>query len=161
MVKSSKNNPKWFESMPPCLKFDHRCECFSWIVIMVLSSSVIISMTLNWMIMCELFQFYTHRPRPPLNYQWGVFGDLLEPPCVGKTISIWRDFVNFTPADHEVVKKRELEIIACDCFLTISDDNQLENWLLNPFPSIYPCFQLTAISPKTLVAILELECRSK
>ena len=92
---------------------------------MVLSSSVIISMTLNWMIMCELFQFNTSSP-----HQGGVFGDLLECLCVGKTsaVSIWRFFFNLTSeADHKLLiscRKGGMEIIACDCFLTISDDNQ-------------------------------------
>ena len=73
--------------------------------------------------MCELFQFNLNPPDP---HQGGVFGDLLEWLCVGGTsaISILRFVFNSTSeADHKVVKKGELEIIACDCFLTISDEN--------------------------------------
>ena len=73
--------------------------------------------------MCELFQFNTPSP-----HQGGVFGDLLECLCVGggtSAVSIFRFFSNLTSeADHKVVKKGEMEIIACDCFLTIGDDNQ-------------------------------------
>ena len=107
-------------------------------------------MTLDWTIMCELFQVDTHRP-PPL--QWGVFRDLLERLSVGKTIfHLLGGLFNFTPSRLWSCQKKELKIIACNCFLTISDDNQWENWFLvfvrprsvfpiiSDFPSGTGCF---------------------